>query len=228
MSERRQKASDRILAIARTLDPSKSALDTSVIPPEFLHKLKQALLADPLIPRPNPTIALWQEPAHPTLANIQSATLPSLTDFLIIGSGVTGCSVARSLLESNTTNPPHVTLLEARTLVSGATGRNGGHFVTPAGHYYASLARRHGEEAAREITRFSIMNIERIQKLVREMDPKLQQESQLRDVTKVMAAMDAETWRDAKASLAAFQKAVPEHRAYHHIVEESDVPEVSA
>ncbi|KFA71633.1 hypothetical protein S40288_03674 [Stachybotrys chartarum IBT 40288] len=188
----------------------------------FLSAIHDAIIQDPGLPRLNPTTSSWQVPEHPTLASIQSPQLPSRTDFAVIGSGITGCSVARALLAHHA---EHVTVLEARTLVSGATGRNGGHLVTAAGHTYGPLARRWGVEAARQITRFSIMNVEELMKMVREMDVDVQEECQIRDVLKVMAVGDEDTWAAAKSSVLNFQNDVPEHAKYHRIIEKDDVPE---
>jgi glycine/D-amino acid oxidase-like deaminating enzyme len=117
--------------------------------------------------------------------------------------------------------------LEARTLVSGATGRNGGHLVTASGHTYGPLAKQHGVEAAKQITRFSIFNIEHIMKMVRGMDAELQDRCQIRNVLKVMAVEDEETWAAARQSVLDFQRAVPEYSSYHRIVEREDIAEVS-
>lgn len=87
--------------------------------------MEALITADPGLPRPNPTQSFWQMPPHPELSTIQSPELPKETDIVIIGSGITGCSVARALLEEEPLGPVHVTILEARTLTSGATGRNG-------------------------------------------------------------------------------------------------------
>lgn len=144
----------------------------------------------------------------------------------MIGSGITGCSVTKTLLEHQAAGDAHVTVLEARTLVSGATGRNGGHLVTASGHTYGPLAAQHGVEAAKQITRFSILNIEHVMRMVREMDPALQEECQIRDVLKVMAVGDEETWAAARSSVLDFQKAVPEYASYHRIVDSESVPEV--
>lgn len=160
------------------------------------------------------------------MASIQSPSLPQRTDVVVIGSGITGCSVTKTLLEHEAARDVHVTVLEARTLVSGATGRNGGHLVTASGHTYGPLAEQHGREAARQITRFSILNIEHVMKMVRKMDPELQEYCQIRDVLKVMAVKDEATWAAAKQSLLDFQQAVPEYRNYHRIVEKENIPEV--
>lgn len=222
------KASERIAAIARTLRIDETMQDG--VPSDLVSKLRNALSQDPDIPRPHPTLSLWQEPAHPTVSSIQSPTLPSLTDYIVIGSGVTGCSVAQSLLESPSAgangSPPHVTVLEARTLCSGATGRNGGHFVSPAGHYYASLAKRHGDEAAADICRFSLLNVDRALSRLQEMDPEMKQESQLREVMKVSAAADEKTWNEFQESLRLFRKACPERVNHHTITVKEDMPEV--
>lgn len=77
----------------------------------------------PVIPVDNPTHSYWQTAPH-RLASYCSP-FPDEVDVVIIGSGITGVSVARNLCE----NAPalRVAILEARTLCSGATGRNGGH-----------------------------------------------------------------------------------------------------
>ncbi|KAF9878888.1 FAD dependent oxidoreductase [Colletotrichum karsti] len=191
---------------------------------KFLQNISKAISQDPGLPRPNPTVSSWQVPVHP-LGSIQSPILPQRTDFAVIGSGITGCSVTKTLLEHPSAADSHVTVLEARTLVSGATGRNGGHLVTASGHTFGPLAEQHGFEAAKQITRFSILNVEHIMKMVREMDQDLQDECQIRDVLKVMAVGDEETWAAAKSSVLDFQKAVPEHQNYHRIIEKENVPE---
>ncbi|KAF5619941.1 FAD dependent oxidoreductase superfamily [Fusarium sp. NRRL 25303] len=190
----------------------------------LLQNVSKAILQDPGLPRPNPTVSAWQVPPHPSLASIQSQDLPEFTDFAVIGSGITGCSVTKALLEHPSTANSRVAVLEARTLVSGATGRNGGHLVTASGHTFGPLAEQHGTEAAKEITRFSIMNIEHLMRLVREFDPALQEECQIRDVLKVMAVGDDETWSSAKSSVLGFQDKVPEYSAYHRIIERDQVP----
>ncbi|KAM6523115.1 hypothetical protein FSOLCH5_003734 [Fusarium solani] len=197
--------------------------------PVFLAEIRDAVMEDPGLPRSNPTVSLWQEPPHPTVASIQSPTLIQQTDFVVIGSGITGCSVTKTLLEhpglGENVKAGHVTLLEARTLVSGATGRNGGHLVTAAGHTYGYLASMYGEENAKEITRFSITNIDHILNMVREMDPELQEYSQIRDLIKVMVARDSATWEASVKSVRDFQKAVEEYKTYHRVVEKEDIKE---
>lgn len=193
---------------------------------QFMTNVSTATLKDPGLPRSNPTVSAWQVPVHPTVSSIQSTALPEHTDFVVIGSGITGCSVTKTLLEHEAAKGSHVTVLEARTLVSGATGRNGGHLVTAAGHTFGPLAQQHGLEAAKEITRFSVLNIQYVMDMVKAMDKDVQEECQIRDVRKVMAVGDDETWAAARNSVLAFQKNVPECSTYHRIVDADEVPEV--
>ncbi|KIL85437.1 fad dependent oxidoreductase superfamily protein [Fusarium avenaceum] len=190
----------------------------------FLSQIGSALERDPGLPRANPTVSSWQVPEYP-LASHRSPQFPEYTDYAIIGSGITGCSATKALLEHPAAAGAHVTVLEARTLVSGATGRNGGHLVTASGHTYGPLRDKHGSEAAKEITRFSIMNIDHLLNLALSMDPALREECQIRRLLKVMAVGDEETWRSVKRSVLDFQEAVPEYSTYHRIIEKEHVVE---
>jgi hypothetical protein len=84
---------------------------------------------DPGLPLSNPTESPWQIPPHPLQNFLSTPHLPtSLLDIVIIGSGLSGTSVAWHLLHGDTTprTSYHSTLmLEARDVCSGATGRNG-------------------------------------------------------------------------------------------------------
>jgi hypothetical protein len=77
------------------------------------------------LPLANPTISYWQDPPDATLADyLSSETVPETADTVIIGSGITGSSIAYNLLNSSK-SAGKVVLLEARQACSGATGRNG-------------------------------------------------------------------------------------------------------
>jgi FAD dependent oxidoreductase len=92
---------------------------------------------DPGLPRPNPTVSSWQLPPSPLRDYRSSESLPlSILDVVIIGSGMSGTSVAWHLLHSDGApkyNYYSALMLEAREVCSGATGRNGTlHFALQA------------------------------------------------------------------------------------------------
>ncbi|KAK2729487.1 FAD dependent oxidoreductase superfamily protein [Colletotrichum kahawae] len=218
---RTRKAKDRLMAVAKSLQPAGS------LPKYFIEKLTACLLADPLLPRPFPSISLWQEPPHPTLATVQSPNLPRYADFVVIGSGITGCSVTKSLLESSILGsgdtPSRVVVLEARNLCSGATGRNGGQLVSPVGHTFAGLVERFGKATAIEMARFSLMNIDRVMDMVRDMGPEIHTDSEIRDLVKVMVPETESAWLESLGSLEDFREAFPEHKRLHKVFEQKDL-----
>jgi hypothetical protein len=77
----------------------------------------------PTLPRANPTISAWQDPPD-VIADIRSTNeLPGSADIVVIGSGISGASVAFDLLTRD--GSLKMVMLEARQACSGATGRNG-------------------------------------------------------------------------------------------------------
>ncbi|TKY84802.1 hypothetical protein EX895_005882 [Sporisorium graminicola] len=70
-------------------------------------------------------------------------TLPTESDTVIIGSGITGVSTAYHLVTSApSSNSPisSITIVEARDFCSGATGRNGGHLSEASALAYTEIA----------------------------------------------------------------------------------------
>lgn len=106
----------------------------------------------PELPLPKPSLSYWQEPPS-ALANHQTtAELPLTVDVVIIGSGITGASLAYNIL--NQAAATSVLMLEARTACSGATGRNGGHTKHAAYREFFENVKSHGEEQAAKIVTF--------------------------------------------------------------------------
>ncbi|KAF2660311.1 FAD dependent oxidoreductase [Lophiostoma macrostomum CBS 122681] len=80
------------------------------------------------LPTPTSTNSFWHtEPNEFLLGHRTTADLPSQADIVIVGSGITGTSVARFLSEDDRAKGKSIVLLEAREACWGATGRNGGH-----------------------------------------------------------------------------------------------------
>ncbi|KAG8534090.1 uncharacterized protein KY384_000933 [Bacidia gigantensis] len=67
------------------------------------------------------------EPNDFLLGHRTTEELPSEADVVIVGSGITGASAARFLLEDKRAKGLEIVMLEAREVCWGATGRNGGH-----------------------------------------------------------------------------------------------------
>ncbi|KAI5362567.1 Putative FAD dependent oxidoreductase, FAD/NAD(P)-binding domain superfamily [Septoria linicola] len=74
--------------------------------------------------------SFWHsEPSSLLLGHRSTRDLPPTADVVVIGSGITGTSIAYHLLNDGDSNAkkPNVVMLEAREACWGATGRNGGH-----------------------------------------------------------------------------------------------------
>jgi len=80
------------------------------------------------LPSLNPTKSYWQTThPNPVAEHRSSSTLPSKATVVIVGTGITGVFAAHEILSRST--DIDVLVLEARTVCSAATGRNGGHLV---------------------------------------------------------------------------------------------------
>jgi len=80
------------------------------------------------LPCPNSSASFWHsQPNKLLLGHCTTSTLPSTADIVIIGSGITGASIARYLAEDARSSALSIVMLEARECCWGATGRNGGH-----------------------------------------------------------------------------------------------------
>lgn len=121
---------------------------------------------NPGLPLPNPTISYWQDPPSRLSNHRTTPELPGTVDTLIIGSGITGTTLAFNIL--NRPSPPTVLLLEARTACSGATGRNGGHTKCVAYREILDNIKDLGEEEAAKIARFGYNCMRNVHAFARE------------------------------------------------------------
>ncbi|KAJ4265330.1 hypothetical protein NW762_004615 [Fusarium torreyae] len=168
--------------------------------------------SDPGLPQPMPTVSSWQLPPHADVGNIQSTVLADATDYLIIGSGIAGCGTAKSLLESPSSQSRTVTVLDARGLCSGATGRNGGQLVKPYPLRYVAIAEMYGVEMANKIARMNLFKLEEVHKLAQGFDEELRKEAMARRLTKLVAHMDRSSWEKSKHAIAMYEANLPEER----------------
>ena len=79
------------------------------------------------LPVPNSTHSFWHsEPNEFLFGHRTTPELPAEAGVVIVGSGITGTSAARFLVEDPRYGGRSVVMLEAREACWGATGRNGG------------------------------------------------------------------------------------------------------
>ncbi|KAK3691971.1 hypothetical protein LTR37_018331, partial [Vermiconidia calcicola] len=153
----------------------------------------------------NPTVSHWQLPPSESVATKQSPEFPTETDVVVIGSGITGCSVAKQLLENDPSI--RVTVLEARNICSGATGRNGGHIKALPEHTYEDCLPVYGKEKTQEIIDFTFGNVEALIKLGSELPADLQRSSEVRRVETLNLFTTEETFADLTSTIRAFDEA---------------------
>ncbi|KAJ5369518.1 hypothetical protein N7509_014130 [Penicillium cosmopolitanum] len=110
----------------------------------------------------------WRTQLHQLDDYVSSKSVPTESDIVIIGSGISGASVAYHILQQHKGhNPPRVTILEARQACSGATGRNGGHLKPDPYSFIGELAAEYGPEAAEEVAEFERSHVDTISNLVK-------------------------------------------------------------
>ena len=122
------------------------------------------------LPADNPTESFWTVQQH-HLDNFRSSeSLPAECDVLIVGSGFSGVGVAYHVLNdrhgSRSTHMPKTVMLEARKLVSGATGRNGGHVKPDALMDVTKKAGVYGIQQAAFLHKYEAKQVHLIKQLV--------------------------------------------------------------
>lgn len=120
----------------------------------------------PVAPRSNPTSSYWQDPPHQYATHRTTSDLPCSASTVIIGSGITGASIAYNLLAQHGSSS--VLMLEARTACSGATGRNGGHTKSASYRAFLDNVQDQGEEEAAKIVRFEYNCMKAVHAFARE------------------------------------------------------------
>lgn len=189
-----------------------SLLTSAAVSPIKRQHALDRIYSDPGIPCDTPTSSFWLQTPHPNFVQPSSKPLPTEADIVIIGSGITGASIARTLLQnranSSSASPhPVVVMLEARDICSGATGRNGGHILETADEY-AEIADLFGEESARKHLRFRLAHLHEMLGVVEELG--LTEVTQARRVWFLSAYFGEEPWKAAVERLRRFKVGMPE------------------
>ena len=128
--------------------------------------MEQRASIRPGLPPPDPSVSQWQDPPALLSSHRTTPDLPKKVSFLIVGSGITGATLAHTLLAQP--SPSSVLMLEARTTCSGATGRNGGHTKCASYRSFLDNMRTHGEEEAASIARFEYNCMKSVHAFARE------------------------------------------------------------
>lgn len=170
----------------------------------------------PGLPVPNPTSSYWQDdPPYPRLVNTRSPDgLPAAADIVIIGSGITGLAVARTVLREwgrkGELDGKRLVVLEARQLCSGATGRNGGHIKASLHEVFHTLVERKGmrRERAAAICRFQFSHLDALVDVARAEG--IEEISECRRVETVDFAVDEATDERMKNMMEEFRPYAPE------------------
>ncbi|KZT68823.1 FAD dependent oxidoreductase [Daedalea quercina L-15889] len=171
---------------------------------ETYDLLNKRIEAPPGIPVPNPTLPFWTVPA--SAITTDDEPLPDNADIVIIGSGITGTSVAYNALSNG--GKVTIVILEARAVCSGATARNGGHINPPLYHDYAELEKTFGEDATKQMIRFRLAHRQEMQRIAEKED--IVKGSQVRETEHLDVFSCLKTYEEAKNNLRIWKSAMPD------------------
>ncbi|KAJ3501174.1 hypothetical protein NMY22_g19016 [Coprinellus aureogranulatus] len=198
-----------------------------------LNDLLKRVDNSPGLPVPNPTSPYWMHPPSPiaqrNAPGSKGKNIPEYADIVIIGSGITGTSFARTILDHGKGNDVHgkplnVVMLEARDTCSGATGRNGGHITPVLYQDYVALKKEHGKDMAQKIVRFRLSHLEELLQVAEEEG--LLDDSQCRRVEAFDVFHDKDLFSEAKAWFREYKEDLPEESRHYKIYETPEEIEV--
>lgn len=172
--------------------------------------LRARIDANPGIPVSNPTTSFWlRDPPFPDLVDKRSKTLPGSADVVIIGSGITGASVARVILSECAAMGINrrVVMVEARQTCSGATGRNGGHIKCSPHQAFCESKKRFGSERARALVDFQVSHLPILVDLAKEEN---WDQAEARELETLDVFYDEEAWTEHQQMVEEFRQGMPE------------------
>lgn len=168
----------------------------------------------PGLPVDSPTESYWlDQPPFPELVNAQSPVFPEEADVVIIGSGITGAAVARTILHEwrrkGEGDNKRVVVLEARQICSGATGRNGGHIKASPHEMVGRLQKKMSPDRAASLVRFQLRHLETLVGLCSAESIDV---AECREVETVDYYVEESLYEDAVKQIEYLRKWVPEFK----------------
>jgi hypothetical protein len=186
----------------------------------------QQLVADPQLPRTDPTTSSWQTPINVDVGSIQSAQLPQQVDYAVIGSGVAACGVTKSLLENPQSQNESVGVFEARGLCSGATGRNGGQLTRLPPTRHTQMVKQLGVEEANKVMRLTVRGLETMHALAESQGPEFLHATRKTRLQKFFAYFDETSWSETVEAVKLYEKCVPQDRGVYELVSKEETESV--
>ncbi|TFK38630.1 FAD dependent oxidoreductase-domain-containing protein [Crucibulum laeve] len=192
-----------------------------------VNALFERLDQDPGLPVTDPSTPYWLTPLSPISKHGSAAqSLPEYADIVIIGSGITGTSFARAVLDYDKENgssehPLQAVMLEARDVCSGATGRNGGHITPVLYQDYLLLKEKHGKAMAQKIIRFRLAHLPELLHVAEEEG--LLVDSQCREVDAFDVFQDQGFYKEAKRKLQEYCAELPSESESYKIHEDAKI-----
>ena len=184
------------------------------------------ITADPNLPREHSTTSLWQLLRHPQVGSIQSAALPEQVDHIVIGSGIAGLGAVRTLLESPEAGRQTVTVLEARNLCSGATGRNGGQLTRVPPTLFPILSESFGTEQAKKIFKYTVDGLQEMKQLATAHGSETESYSRYQPLEKFFAYYDEQSWRETVEGVEHYERENPEDKGIYNLVSKQECDSV--
>ncbi|CAK7227089.1 hypothetical protein SBRCBS47491_006450 [Sporothrix bragantina] len=168
------------------------------------------------LPRDHPTTPFWQDPPDAAVADLRSTPeLPSAVDVVIVGSGITGASIAYHLLglgktdNSKASLPPSILMLEARQACSGATGRNGGHTKAASYRSFMDHTAAQGVDEAVKIARLELGAINSVHSLAAKTASSASIDCDSNPCDTIDVVYDPVQWTHTQEAIQAMRKAMP-------------------
>jgi glycine/D-amino acid oxidase-like deaminating enzyme len=116
-----------------------------------------------------------------------------------------------------------VTVLEAREICSGATGRNGGRINCTAVQDFDKYRKIFGLQSAIRIVRFELAHLEAIKTLVTSLGPQALRASEVREVDAIAVVFKLEAVEELKVLLKNFEDHFPDLKGRWTVVGQEEL-----